>query len=119
MKISSPSRKTKARKPSHFGSKIQSPSVGNSSTRLASIGNSGGVTGRGRFLSYNGHYGLIMVKLGQNLAPGFFSPRSGHQFSFIVFRTQLDGIFQRPKSVAMTVWYGPCANTFHVSCSLS
>src|ERR1700722_9182146 len=46
MKISSPSRNTRARKPSHFGSKIQSPSAGNSSTRFASIGKIGGFTGR-------------------------------------------------------------------------
>src|SRR5258705_7874515 len=45
IRISSPSRKTSARNPSHFGSKIQSPSAGNSLTRLASIGNSGGFTG--------------------------------------------------------------------------
>src|SRR5580658_8891593 len=45
MKISSPSRNTSARKPSHFGSKTQSPSDGNSSTRLASIGKIGGLTG--------------------------------------------------------------------------
>src|SRR5260370_23878652 len=42
MKISSPSRNTSARKPSHLGSKIQSPSAGNSSTRFASIGRIGG-----------------------------------------------------------------------------
>src|SRR5260370_2322088 len=46
MKISSPSRNTSARKPSHLGSKIQSPSAGNSSTRFASIGRSGGFSRR-------------------------------------------------------------------------
>src|SRR5580700_4380466 len=46
MKISSPSRNTSARKPSHFGSKTQSPSAGNSSSRFASIGRIGGFTGR-------------------------------------------------------------------------
>src|ERR1700691_2369364 len=46
MKISSPSRNTSARKPSHLGSKIQSPSSGNSSTRFASIGRIGGFSGR-------------------------------------------------------------------------
>src|SRR5580704_14155605 len=45
MKISSPSRNTSARKPSHLGSKTQSPSDGNSSTRFASIGKIGGLTG--------------------------------------------------------------------------
>jgi hypothetical protein len=46
MKISSPSRNTSARKPSHLGSKIQLPSAGNSSTRFASIGRIGGFTER-------------------------------------------------------------------------
>src|SRR5580693_10347869 len=46
MKISSPSRNISARKPSHLGSKVQSPSAGNSSTRFASIGRIGGFTGR-------------------------------------------------------------------------
>src|ERR1700736_2986713 len=46
MKISSPSRNISARKPSHLGSKIQSPSAGNSSTRFASMGRIGGFTGR-------------------------------------------------------------------------
>jgi hypothetical protein len=45
MKISSPSRNTSARNPSHLGSKIQSPSAGNSPTRFASIGRIGGFTG--------------------------------------------------------------------------
>src|SRR6185503_3721786 len=40
-----PSRKTSARKPSHFGSKIHSPAVGSSLTRFASIGRIGGLTG--------------------------------------------------------------------------
>src|SRR6267143_4494717 len=46
MKISSPSRNTSARKPSHLGSKIQLPSAGNSSTRFASIGRIGGFSRR-------------------------------------------------------------------------
>src|SRR4051812_26009188 len=46
MNISSPSRKTSERKPSHLGSKIHSPSDGISPTRLASIGSTGGLTGR-------------------------------------------------------------------------
>src|SRR6478672_162014 len=46
MRISSPSRKTSARKPSHLGSKIQLPSSGSSPIRLASIGKMGGFTGR-------------------------------------------------------------------------
>src|SRR6202035_3065922 len=46
MKLSSPSRNTSARKPSHLGSKIQSPSAGNSSTRFASIGRIGGFSRR-------------------------------------------------------------------------
>src|SRR5260370_11531066 len=41
MKISSPSRITSARKPSHLGSKIESPSAANSSTHFASIGRIG------------------------------------------------------------------------------
>src|SRR5580704_16758553 len=45
MKISSPSRKTSTRKPSHLGSKIQPSPSGSSATRLASIGKSGGLTG--------------------------------------------------------------------------
>src|ERR1700733_13059500 len=45
MRISSPSRKTKARKPSHLGSKIQVLPTGNSATRLASMGKTGGLTG--------------------------------------------------------------------------
>src|SRR6185503_18877332 len=52
MKISSRSRKTRARNPSHFGSKIQSPLVGNSPIRLASIGKTGGFTGRFTRQSY-------------------------------------------------------------------
>src|SRR5215470_1988615 len=44
MKISSASRNTSAPNPSHFGSKIQPPSAGNSLTRLASIGKIGGFT---------------------------------------------------------------------------
>jgi len=40
------SRKTRARNPSHLGSKIQVPATGNSSTRFASIGGIGGFTGR-------------------------------------------------------------------------
>src|SRR5687768_9389313 len=35
----------RARNPSHFGSKTHSPAVGNSATRLASIGRTGGFTG--------------------------------------------------------------------------
>src|SRR5262245_18491473 len=46
MKISSPSRKTRARNPSHFGSKIQLSPSGNSLTRLASIGRIGAFTSR-------------------------------------------------------------------------
>jgi hypothetical protein len=53
MKISSPSRNTSARKPSHLGSKIQSPSSGNSSTRFASIGRIGGFSGRSTPPWYN------------------------------------------------------------------
>src|SRR5687768_14037573 len=45
MYTSLPSRKIRARKPSHFGSKIQSPFVGSSLTRFASIGKTGGFTG--------------------------------------------------------------------------
>src|SRR5215472_7474804 len=44
MRISSPSRNTSARKPSHLGSKIHSSPSGNSLTRLASIGKIGGWT---------------------------------------------------------------------------
>ncbi len=46
MKISSPSRKMRTRNPSHLGSKIQSPVLGTSSTRLASMGRMVGLTGR-------------------------------------------------------------------------
>src|SRR5205809_4046424 len=46
MKISSPSRNTSVRKPSHFGSKIHPSPGGNSPTRLASIGSTGGLTTR-------------------------------------------------------------------------
>ena len=45
IRISSPSRKTSARNPSHLGSNIQSSPSGNSPTRLASMGRSGGFTG--------------------------------------------------------------------------
>src|SRR2546426_10834964 len=45
-RISSPSRNTSVRNPSHFGSKIHVPPAGNSPTRLASIGKTGGFTGR-------------------------------------------------------------------------
>src|SRR5580765_5258242 len=45
MNISSPSRKTSVRKPSHLGSKIQPSPDGNSSTRVASMGSSGGLIG--------------------------------------------------------------------------
>src|ERR1700751_1161771 len=44
-RISSPSRKTRARKPSHFGSNTHPSSAGNSLTRLASMGRTGGFTG--------------------------------------------------------------------------
>src|SRR4051812_23851005 len=44
MRTSSPSRNMRARKPSHFGSKIQLESEGSWSTRLASIGEIGGCT---------------------------------------------------------------------------
>src|SRR5580698_1526020 len=46
IKISSPSRKTSARKPSHLGSKIQLSPAGSAAIRLASIGRTGGFTGR-------------------------------------------------------------------------
>src|SRR5215218_2426351 len=42
---SSPSRNTIVRNPSHLGSKLQAPS-GSSPTGLASIGATGGITGR-------------------------------------------------------------------------
>src|SRR6266545_3650633 len=42
---SSPSRNTIVRNPSHLGSKLQGPS-GSSGTGLASIGATGGITGR-------------------------------------------------------------------------
>src|ERR1700690_662946 len=45
MTTSSPSRKTSARKPSHFGSKIHPSPRGSSPTRSASIGKTGGATG--------------------------------------------------------------------------
>src|ERR1700733_2321296 len=45
MRISSPLRKTSARKPSHFGSKTHASPAGNSLTRLASMGRTGGFTG--------------------------------------------------------------------------
>src|SRR5690349_10670267 len=51
MKISSPSRKTSVRKPSHFGSKIQPSPSGSALTRLASIGSTGGLTGKSIFRS--------------------------------------------------------------------
>src|SRR3984957_15457039 len=43
--MSSPSRKTRARKPSHFGSKTHVSPEGISPTRLASMGRTGGFTG--------------------------------------------------------------------------
>src|SRR5260370_1305720 len=46
IRISSPSRKTRARNPSHFGSKIHPSPCGRSLVRLASIGKTGGLTGR-------------------------------------------------------------------------
>src|SRR4051812_5473460 len=46
MNSSSPSRNTRVRKPSHFGSKIQPSPGGSLSTRFASIGRTGGFTGR-------------------------------------------------------------------------
>src|SRR5271155_1191781 len=52
MRISSPSRKINARNPSHFGSKIQLWPAGNSSIRFASIGSTGGFTGRFTLPSY-------------------------------------------------------------------
>src|SRR4051794_20300358 len=52
MNTSSPSRKTSARNPSHFGSKIQPSPSGSSLTRLASIGKTGGFTGRSMRASY-------------------------------------------------------------------
>lgn len=52
MRISSPSRKINVRKPSHFGSKIQVCPAGNVSIRFASIGSTGGFTGRFTIQSY-------------------------------------------------------------------
>src|ERR1700730_4165407 len=46
IRISPPSRKTNARNPSHFGSKIHVPPTGNSPIRLESIGKIGGITRR-------------------------------------------------------------------------
>src|SRR5260370_17625336 len=46
IRISSPSRKARARNPSHFGSKIHPSPCGRSLVRLASIGKTGGLTGR-------------------------------------------------------------------------
>src|SRR5688572_827049 len=46
MRISSPSRKMRVRKPSHFGSKIHPSPGGSSPTRFASMGIIGGLTGR-------------------------------------------------------------------------
>src|SRR6185436_14881842 len=46
MKSSSPSRKISVRNPSHLGSKSHPSPGGRSLTRLASIGRTGGVTGR-------------------------------------------------------------------------
>src|SRR5688572_3484297 len=46
MKRSSPSRKISVRKPSHFGSKSHPSPCGSSLTRFASIGKTGGFTGR-------------------------------------------------------------------------
>src|SRR5271170_7289473 len=43
--MSSPSRKTRARKPSHFGSNNHPSPAGNSPTRFASMGKTGGFTG--------------------------------------------------------------------------
>src|SRR5215475_14310604 len=54
MKISASSRNTRMRNPSHLGSKIQSSPVGILSTRLASIGSTGGLTGRFTPSCYNG-----------------------------------------------------------------
>src|ERR1700678_4176768 len=53
MKISSPSRKTSTRKPSHLGSKIHPSPSGKPATRFASIGKRGGLSGRciARFVS--------------------------------------------------------------------
>src|SRR5689334_4400268 len=53
MRISSPSRNTNERNPSHFGSKIQLSPSGKSLTRFASIGKIGGGTARFMYSSYN------------------------------------------------------------------
>src|SRR5438477_8099172 len=50
-RISSPSRKTSVRKPSHFGSNSQPSPEGNSSAEAESIGASGGSKGRFILLS--------------------------------------------------------------------
>src|ERR1700683_5668582 len=49
-RISSPSRNTSARKPSHVGSKIQDEPAGSCAIRFDSIGRNGGFTGSCTFL---------------------------------------------------------------------
>src|SRR6202047_1564351 len=62
MKISSPSRNTSARKPSHLDTKIQSPPACNSSTRFASIGSIGGFSRRSTTHSIPWLYLLIAAE---------------------------------------------------------
>src|SRR5579863_6658274 len=95
MKISSPSRKISARNPSHLGSKSQSSPAGNSSTRLASIGKRGGLTGRST-PSYYGKfwYGKFSVLGCQFLAKPTL--RIGNRelpFSALLFELELRFVF--------------------------
>src|ERR1051326_5267854 len=69
MNSSSPSRKTSVRKPSHLGSKIHPSPGGNSPTRVASIGRTGGFTGRSIVHSelrspnsFRGRFALIQLR---------------------------------------------------------
>src|SRR6185312_3375686 len=68
----------RARKPSHLGSKIQSPSVGRWLTRFASIGSRGGFTGSCMHPSYTAPAVVARVDGGvlraQNWTAGDLSP---------------------------------------------
>ena len=62
MNTSSPSRKTRARNPSHFGSNNQPSPTGRSSAGLASIGSTGGWNGRRRSTTGGGYAGPLPTR---------------------------------------------------------
>src|SRR3954469_23490068 len=82
MRISSPSRKISARKPSHLGSKIQPSPGGSAPTRLASIGSSGGLTAR--FMT--AEYGARLIASDSGYACPITAHGTRHASSTVLMR---------------------------------